>query len=58
MLLSTATGIVQFTKTDELVPRFTRISEGQLKKTGGATSAKKKKGKGKKGVKSKRISET
>ena len=48
MLLSTATGIVQFTKTDELVPRFTRISEGQLKKTGGATSAKKKKRKRKK----------
>jgi len=41
LLLSTATGIVQFTKTDEFMPRFTRISEGQLKNTGGTTSAKK-----------------
>ena len=38
LLLSRATGIVQFTKTDEFMPRFARISEGQLKKTGGTTS--------------------
>ena len=45
LLLSMATGIVQFTKTDEFMPRFTRISEGQLMNMGGTTSAKKKGGK-------------
>ena len=37
--------VVQFTKTDEVMPRFARISEGQLKKTGGTTSAKEKRSK-------------
>ena len=39
LLLSRATGIVQLTIADEFFPRFTRISEGQLMNTGGATSA-------------------
>lgn len=39
LLLSRATGSVQFTTADEFMPRFARISEGQLKKTGGTTSA-------------------
>ena len=43
LLLSRAKGIVQFTKTDEFTPRFARISEGQLKNTGGSTSVTQKK---------------
>ena len=39
LLLSRVTGIVQFTNTDEFIPRLTRISEGQLMNTGGTTSA-------------------
>lgn len=39
LLLSSATGIVQFTDDEELAPRFSRISEGQLRNIGGVTSA-------------------
>ena len=38
LLLSSATGIVQFTEAVEFTLRLARMSEGQLRNTGGTTS--------------------